>query len=229
MPQVTAELRWFLDARNASEVDAFGRWFTSGRLPPGGGKKPREDVYALDLSTEELGVKTREGKSGLEIKALVDARLLSLAFGTREATAQLWSKVASNILTLPADARAKRTTRKTRWLRKFDTTAADVTEVKLGAGPFGEDPVQGSPPKWGCNVEWTLVEVPDADVKWWTCGFEAFAFEHVGPLCPLLEQGLRRALLAVISSLGQPPQLGEAWREQSYPAWIRSSTAGPQT
>jgi hypothetical protein len=29
-----------------------------------GGKKQREDVYAVEPSTDELGVKSREGKSG---------------------------------------------------------------------------------------------------------------------------------------------------------------------
>ena len=53
MPQVTAELRWFLDARNAADVDAFERWFRSGTLSPGGGKKPREDVYVFDPSLVE--------------------------------------------------------------------------------------------------------------------------------------------------------------------------------
>jgi len=222
MPYVSAEVRWFLAARYATEVTAFDSWFKAGRLPPGGGKKPREDVYALDLSTEELGVKTREGKSGLEVKTLVDAHLLSLAFGTRAATAQLWSKVTSHILTLPADVRARRTVRKRRWLRTFATATSGATEVKLGVGLFGEEPLQGSPPTWGCNVEWTLVEVPGWDGQWWTFGLEAFAFEPAAPVCPLLEQGLRRTLPALIASLGQPPQLGEVWREQSYPAWLRS-------
>src|ERR671914_2866605 len=59
-------------------------------------------------------------------------RNLCLEFGTRKATAQLWSKVTSNILKLPVNATAKRTTLKTRWLRKFDTATSAATEVKLG-------------------------------------------------------------------------------------------------
>jgi hypothetical protein len=221
MPQVSAELRWFLDATNSTDVKAFDKWFKSGSLPPGGGKKVREDVYAVDPSTDELGVKNREGKSGLEVKALVEPRFLSLEFGTRKATAQLWSKVTSNILKLPVNATAKRTTLKTRWLRKFDTATSAATEVKLGGGPFGEDPAQGSPPDLGCNVEWTLVEVPGVAVQWWTFGFEAFAFGQAGPVCPLLEEGLRRTLTALRASLPSAPSLGQVWREQSYPAWIR--------
>ena len=221
MPQVSAELRWFLDATHSTDVKAFDKWFQSGSLLPGGGKQ-REDVYAVDPSTDELGVKNREGKPGLEIKALVEPRFLSLEFGTRKTTAQLWSKVTSNILTLPINATAKHTTLKTRWLRKFDTATSAATEVKLGGGPFGEDPVQGSLPNLGCNVEWTLVKVPGVAAQWWTFGLEAFAFGQDGPVCPLLEEGLRRTLTALKASLPNTPSLGEVWREQSYPAWLRS-------
>jgi hypothetical protein len=221
MPHVSAELRWFLNATDSTDVKAFDKWFKSGHPSPGGGEKVREDVYAVDPSTDELGVKTREGKSGLEVKALVEPRFLLLEFGTRRATAQLWSKVTSNILSLPVNATAKRTTRKTRWLRKFDTATSAATEVTLGGGPFGEDPAQGSPPDIGCNVEWTLVEVPGMATQWWTFAFEAFAFGRGGPVCPPLEEGLRRTLTALRASLPGAPSLGTAWREQSYPAWIR--------
>jgi len=220
MPQVSAELRWFLDATHSTDVEAFDIWFKSGSLPPGGGIE-REDVYAVDPSTDELGVKNREGRSGLEVKALVEPRFLSLEFGTRKATAQLWSKVTSNILTLPVNAAAKRKTLKTRWLRKFDTATSAATEVKLGAGPFGEDPVQGSLPDLGCNVEWTLVKIPGVASQWWTFGFEAFAFGQDGPVSPLLEEGLRKTLTALRASWPSVPSLGNVWREQSYPVWLR--------
>ena len=222
MPQVTAELRWFLDARNAGDVDAFERWFSSGALSPGGGKKPREDVYVFDPSTDELGVKQREGKSGLEVKALVEPSFFPLEFGSRKATVQLWSKVTSNILTLPPDAAARRRILKTRWLRKFDTTTAMATEVKLGAGPFGEDPAQGSTPNLGCNVEWAMVEVTGLVAKWWTFGLEAYAFGQTTPAHSHLEAGLRKTLAALRTNLGNAPTLSDAWREQSYPTWIRS-------
>jgi hypothetical protein len=220
MPEVSAELRWFVEATHLTDVTAFDLWFKSGRLPPGGGQQ-RKDVYAVDPSTDELGVKNREGRAGLEVKVLVEPRFLSLEFGTRPATAQLWSKVPSNILTLPDKATAKRTTLKTRWLRKFDTATSAATEVKLGGGWFGEDPAQGSRPDLGCNVEWTLVEVPGVATQWWTFGFEAFAFGQTGPVGPLVEEGLRRTLTALRATLPSAPSLGEVWREQSYPAWLR--------
>ncbi|MGZ8532448.1 MAG: hypothetical protein ACXW6J_17850 [Candidatus Binatia bacterium] len=221
MPQVSAEMRWFLEATNSTDVKTFDSWFKSGSIPPGGGKKVRKDVYAVDPSTDELGVKNREGKPGLEVKALVEPRFLSLEFGTRKAIVQLWSKVTSNVVTLPVGVTAKRTTLKTRWLRMFDTVNSDATEVKLGGGPFGEDPAQASPPDLGCNVEWTLVEVPSLDAQWWTFGFEAFAFNQAGPIFPRLEEGLRRTLSALETSFASAPNLGNVWREQSYPAWIR--------
>ena len=221
MPQVSAEMRWFLDATHSTDGEAFDVWFKSGSLPPGGGKE-RKDVYAVDRSTDELGVKNREGKSGLEVKALVEPRFLSLEFGTRKATAQLWSKVTSNILMLPDDAGAKCTTLKTRWLRKFDTTGSAATEVEIGAGPFGEDPVQGSLPDIGCNVEWTLIKVPGLAAQWWTFGLEAFAFGQDGPISRLLEEALRKTLIAISSSRPGVPSLGMVWREQSYPAWLKN-------
>jgi len=223
MPQVSAELRWFLNATSSTDVNAFDRWFKSGTLSPGGGKKQREDVYAVDPSTDALGVKNREGKAGLEVKALVDPQFFSVQIGTRKATVQMWSKVTSNILTLPVDATARRTTLKTRWLRMFDTAKSVATEVELGAGPFGEDPTQGSQPNLGCNVEWTLVEVPGLVAKWWTFGLEAFAFAQTTPIHSHLEAGLRKTLAAIGTSIGNAPILGEAWCEQSYPTWLRSS------
>ena len=223
MPQVSAELRWFLNATNLNDVDAFDRWFKSETLSPGGGKRKREDVYAVDPSTDELGVKNREGKSGLEVKALVEPLFFSVEFGTRKAAVQLWSKVTSNILTLPVGATVRRRTLKTRWLRKFDTANSVATEVELGAGPFGEDPTQGASPNLGCNVEWTFVEVPGLVAKLWTFGLEAFAFAQTTPVHSHLEAGLRKTLAVMRTNFVNPPILGEAWCEQSYPSWIRSS------
>ncbi len=226
MPQVSAEVRWFLDAANSTDAEAFDKWFRSGSLAPGGGKQ-REDVYALDPSTDELGVKSRGTNPGLEVKALVEPRFLTLEFGTRQATAQLWSKVTSNSLALPVGTTATCTMLKTRWLRKFDTATATAMEVKLGGDPFGEDPAQGRPPDLGCNVEWTLIEIPGKTARWWTFGFEAFAFGQAGPVWSLLENGLRNTLTALSASLPSVPSLGSVWREQSYPAWIRECQARP--
>lgn len=220
MPQVSAELRWFVDAKYSGDIRVFDTWFRSGPVPPGGGKT-REDVYVLDTSTVELGVKNREGKPGLEVKALVEPRLASFQFGRREGKAQLWSKVTSRTLSPPNDQAAKRTTLKTRWLRKFDTSTDQATEIRLGRGTFGEDPLEGSLPDLGCNVEWTLVEVPSVTTQWWTFGFEAFAFGQAGPVIELLQRGLARTLTALNSRTSNVPNLEPIWLEQSYPAWLK--------
>ena len=54
-------------------------------------------MYAVDPSTDELAVKNREGKSGLEVKALVEPQFLSLEFGTRKAIVQLLEKKGRNL------------------------------------------------------------------------------------------------------------------------------------
>jgi hypothetical protein len=221
MPQVSAELRWFVDATNSAEVRTFDTWFKSGRMSPGGGVRIREDVYAVDSSTDELGVKNREGKSGLEVKVLVEPRFLSLEIGARNATAQLWSKVTSSVLMLPVNTTGRLVVLKTRWLRKFDTSTSFVREIKLGGGPFGEEPIEESSVDIGCNVEWTSIEINGN--THWTFGFEAFAFGQAGPVFPLLEDGLRRLVSTLNSTIPSVPPLGTMWREQSYPAWIRQA------
>jgi hypothetical protein len=181
----------------------------------------RRDVYALDRSTEEIGVKTREGRSGLEVKALVEPCFLSLVFAGRRATAQLWSKAVSNTLTLPSDPKANLTVLKTRRLRKFDTATSTATEIRLGGGPFGEDPIADPRPALGCHVEWTLVEAPGMAAQWWTFGLEAFAYDQPGPVFPVLEDALRKTITAIGINMPGLPDLGGIWREQSYPAWLK--------
>lgn len=219
MPQVSAELRWFLDAAHAEESEAFGRWFRGGAPPPGGGE-PRDDVYALDDSTEEIGVKSRGEKPGLEIKALVVPELCALEFGGRSGQVQIWSKVTSKVLALPDGDGARRATRKTRWLRKLDASGSRATEIALGAGKRREDPLKGSRPDLGCNVEWTSVEILGSSRTWWTFGLEAFAYKQPGGLAPILEDCLRKAVAALEKHHGAPPRLVNAWKEWSYPAWL---------
>lgn len=226
MPQVSAELRWFLNATHAADVRAFGLWFRSGEIPPGGGRQ-RRDVYALDRSTEEIGIKKREGRSGLEVKALVEPCLISLDFAGRKATAQLWSKTVSNTLALPSDPNDQLAVFKTRWLRKFETATPTATEVRLGGGLSGEDPIEDPRPALGCNVGWTLVEVPGMAAQWWSFGFETFAFGQPGPLFPLLEEALRKTISALGVVMPGRPALGEKWREQSYPAWLKRTSEQP--
>jgi hypothetical protein len=220
MPQVSAELRWFLDATHRTEVEAFTQWFQGGPMRPGGGVE-RIDVYVLDPSTDELGAKLRDmNTADLELKALVVPALCSLSLGTRTAAVQVWSKVISKAVALPEPASARRSTRKRRWLRTFDTSGPEPQEVELGGGESREGPVNGSRPATGCNVEWTAVTVDGR--TWWTFGLEAFSSGTTGSVEARLEDGLRRALVALEHSLGRMPVLGTSWLEQSYPAWLRS-------
>ena len=216
MPQVSAEIRWFLDAAHVAQVDDFTRWFRGGPLSAGGGRE-RRDVYAHDPSTDEFGVKARGQKPGVELKVLVVPLLGKTSLGAREATIQIWSKVTASIIAVPD---ARRTTRKVRWLRKFDTSGATATEVKLEE--LEEEPKSGPRLDIGCNAEWTSVSVDGNPRAWWTFGLEAFAFGSHGSVEATLEAGLRKALSALEDRLGPAPALGADWVEQSYPAWLRS-------
>lgn len=225
MPQVSLEVRWFLDASQVSVSAAFDSAFRAASFTPGGGRE-RKDVY-LDDDTDELGIKIRGGKKGLEVKTLVDGSWLDFTFGGRRAKAQLWSKVTSETLKLPPDQRVHTTT-KTRWLRKFALDGERLDEVELNGGTSGEDPKDGMRRNVGCNVEWTLVQVPGRpDVQ--TFGLEAFAFGQTGAKQQNL---LEKALLGTISTLERRhpalPNLANEWQELSYPSWLRAAVPARQ-
>lgn len=215
MPQVSGEVRWFLDPSQSERASQFATWLMGGAIPVGGGKKVREDVYVKDVKATELGVKSREGKKGLEVKALVDAAAGTLRVGGRVGAVQVWSKVSSLELALP---KSTVVTHKKRWLRKFDTSGVDAVEVALGQGPSGEDPA-GKPPDVGCNVEWTEVRVGES--LEWTFGLEAFAFVEGVDHRLVLVDSLKKTIDALERSLpGQPSLEDPSWRELSYPAWL---------
>ena len=217
MAQVSAEVRWFILDGSNDEIAAVDRWFKDGPNPPGGGSE-RFDVYLIDHSTAELGIKARDGKPGLEVKVLVDANAATLSLGGRAAHVQVWSKVASAALLLPDERDKLRTTSKRRWLRKFDTLKPDAREILLGGGKSGEEPLKDAIPDVGCNVEWTTVEVDGQG--WRTLGFESFAFNHANGYLTLVPS-LERTFRTLEQTLGQLPPLGIGWNELSYPAWLR--------
>ena len=126
--QVSAELRWFIDASHAAQVHAFGDWFEAGPYPPGGGKL-RIDLYAAEPAVD-LGAKQRGGKSELELKVLACARLCSIQVGARTASAQLWSKVSSEVLIMPAEDAKRRALHKRRSLRKY-ALVGDAVESSI--------------------------------------------------------------------------------------------------
>lgn len=216
MPQLSAEVRWFLPSTETERRTAFGAWFEAGAFALGGKlSTPRDDVYLREANIE-LGIKDRGGKPGLEVKALVgEAGEVRLAGGG--ATVQIWTKVTSKVLALPTD---RLLVRKWRRLRKFDCADA-VREVELGGGASGEEPKEGSWPTSGCNVEWTRIDVNGTE--WWSFGMEAFAAD--GDPNSLV-QSLKRTVEA-LEKRGTPPKLDGSWIESSYPKWMATHYPTP--
>ncbi len=197
---LSAEVRWFWEGR----IPELTRWFGSGPFAPGGGEV-RVDTYVVDPAQLELGVKSRGNKPGLELKVLVSERQ-SRGIGPLQSATQIWTKVGSTVLSLnglPAMATHKR-----RWLRKFDTGRATVTEIELGED---ERPKASGLPDDGCNVELTEVWLEDPARVWTTLGFEAFgSFDRV-----------ERSLAATLTQMSAVamPNVG-AGEALSYPAWL---------
>jgi hypothetical protein len=213
MAHVSAELRWFIDASEAAQVHALGDWFEAGPSSPIGDAL-RIDLYAAE-SSADLGAKQRGGKSQLELKVLVEPRLCTIRIGAREASAQLWSKVSSEVLILPATDEHRRVVHKRRSMRTYALVGDVAREVSPDAETRGE---RGAV---GCNVEWTHVELPGRRTAW-TFGLEAFAFgDSAAPLIPTLERALRSTAAALARREGGIPPLDSPWQELSYPAWLQ--------
>jgi hypothetical protein len=99
--------------------------------------------------------------------------------------------------------------RKTRWLRKYDTSGSTVRELELDADEQLLDSAAPLPER-GCNLELVALTAGD-DARWWTLGFEAF-----GPL-DTVEQSLQRTI-AHVAPIGREALAGGA--ELSYPDWL---------
>jgi hypothetical protein len=198
---VSAELRWFWRDAPPAGLEA---WFRSGPYPPGGGT-PRTDEYLVDIGQLELGLKRRNAKTGVEVKGLVAVRGTSSA--PLEGRVQIWCKWTSEALTI--DHLPRVAVHKTRWLRKYDTSGAGVSEVELDPH---EQP-HHFPHRLlerGCQFELVALRLDDDGGAWWSLGFEAF-----GELATL-EQSLHQTLAHVLPGA---PRL-EAGLELSYPAWL---------
>ena len=197
---VSAELRWFWRGGVPAAVDA---WFRKREVPAGGGKL-RTDEYLVDRSQIELGLKKRGTKPGIEIKGLVGSRgTVSTPFDGR---VQIWSKWTSETLTI--DHLPRVNVRKTRWLRKFDTSGSHVVEIELD----DQERPRHSPdklPERGCHFEVVSLEVEGGSTPWGSVGFEAF-----GDLSTV-ENSLDRTLSHVATAAELP-----AGRELSYPGWL---------
>jgi len=205
---ISAEVRWFW---RQALPPGLEQWFRSGSLAPGGGNS-REDEYLVDPLQPELGVKKRSGRPGIEIKGLIEVRApLPEPFSGR---VQIWTKWTSHAITI--DHLPRIVVRKTRWLRKYDTSRSAVRELELDANEQLRDSVAPIP-EHGCQMELVALIVGDHDAYWWTFGFEAF-----GPL-ETVERSLHRTI-AHLPPIGR--EALDAGVELSYPSWL--STARPQ-
>ena len=205
---VSAEIRWFWRARPPSRLD---EWFLAADVHgcAAGGGTTRTDRYLRDRSEDELGLKVRGGRKGVEMKGLVVKEWGRATTKPFSGTLQLWAKWISTALELPW--RCTVAAEKQRWLRKFDTSGSGK-EIALGRDeqPLGKRGL----PKAGCNVEWTRVTL-DGGVVWWTLGFEAF-----GPI-DTLERSIRLTAKQ-LASRHPPPLRGGI--PASYPTWLKRRT-----
>src|SRR4051794_29455261 len=94
--QVSAEVRWFTGEHEIAA--ATKDWFKSESNFDHviGGGRDRIDIYLAD--SPEIGIKLREGKAGLEVKSLVEGRVIEVPFAEVKACVQLWTKVSSKSL-----------------------------------------------------------------------------------------------------------------------------------
>lgn len=208
--QISAEIRWFWPVKCPDGVEI---WFRSGPTPPGGGNA-REDEYLYEPKQTELGLKRRGEKPGVEAKGLVTVLPQPSDMIPFVGPIEIWCKWP--LLTLKLSDVSIVTTKKIRWLRKFDTGGGEPTEIPVGEDEAPTD--RRCLPKLGCNVELTLVEV--GDHLWWTLGFEAF-----GELASV-ERSLRNTLSAMAAR--RPPSLGSG-ELLNYPAWLSKHVPGQLT
>lgn len=125
---------------------------------------------------------------------------------------EVWSKWTSRALHLSSFPTI--TIGKTRWLRKFDTSKSEASEIPLGKNelPLNEDVRVIR----GCNVEFT--EVTAGGCVWFSLGLEAF-----GQL-PDVESSLRQTAKLLTSR--RPPEAPDLI-VANYPRWIRENCNAP--
>src|SRR5262245_62010684 len=195
--QVSAELRWFWRDILPQDVE---RWFRSGDYAPGGGMT-HVDEYLVDRNQTELGVKKRGSGIGVEVKGLVALGRQSTS--PFEGRVQIWTKWASE--TLSIDHMPRVWIKKTRWLRKYDTSGAGVVEVQVAASERAARPIAR-----GCQSELSAIAIGDEGTSWWSVGFEAFGEKST------IEGSLDRTLVHL--TLGAPALDGGL--ALSYPEWL---------
>lgn len=201
--QVTAESRWFWRDR---PPPGLAEWFRSEAVHgvPAGGGGVRTDVYLRERGQTELGIKRRGGRSAAEVKCLVHVAPHGLDAPPFAGPIETWTKAATGAL----DLRDTIAVEKQRWMRKFDSAAAEPVELPLGPDEAPLEDGRGFPDRV-CSAELTRVTVSGA--VWWTVGLEAS-----GPL-HTLDASLRAG--AALLAARHPPDFGAPLRA-SYPAWL---------
>ncbi len=203
--RMTAEIRWFWDDEPSPVVEG---WFcdASRHSTRAAREAGRVDEYLLDGTSEDLSVKRRAGRPGVEIKGRVSARCGVLMAPPFCGPLELWCKWDGAHLAA-GNGRVLRV-EKQRRLRMFDTTGAWPQEIATDeqTGSIGENAV---PPR-GCTVEWTRLRHADGASSW-TFAFEAFGAMHT------VQQDLN-AVALLLSSRRPPPLRGALLA--SYANWI---------
>jgi hypothetical protein len=214
--QVSAEIRWFWQSSPPSGLED---WFCKSNahgFAAGGAAEIRTDRYLREAGQTELGIKLRGGNNeGIEIKGLISSDVGVLSLDPFRGPVELWCKWTAKSLNL--DSKPVLVTEKLRWLRKFDTAGASISEIQLDAR---ERPLNGKPlPERGCNVEWTRVSLPEREESWWTFGFESFGTIRT------VEDDLRAVASELLSR--RPPQFFGGVIA-SYPVWLNSLVSNAQ-
>jgi len=169
---MSAERRWFWRVPCAGLREWFIDATKHGDCPAGGGAA-RVDAYELGMPSY-IGVKRRghadsAKKSVVEVKGLVAVIAQPDDSAGAAPPVEIWCKWRMpdwRGSTAGSVAITKR-----RWLRKFDTSRGEVSEITLDGA---ECPVDARPlPKFGCNVEMTSIVLPNS-AEWWTFGVESF-------------------------------------------------------
>jgi hypothetical protein len=223
--QVSAELRWFW--RNSAPDDLL-QWFCESNAHgfSAGSGKSRTDRYLKESDQHEIGIKIRDEESGVarhgvEVKGLVASTFITLNVPPFAGPVELWAKWTSKaLLHIEFTEETSVATEKQRWLRKFDTTGPNLSEIELDTDepphPKPDETGRRPPlPAIGCNVELTCVSI--ANETWWTFGFESF-----GPL-ETLENSIRRAAKELVAR--RVPMLADGI-VASYPLWLQFFNQG---
>jgi hypothetical protein len=163
----------------------------------------REDVYFVDPSAPDLGVKIKDALQ-LDLKASRGgAGRLTLPGGGRGRLErwEKWSFPLRASASPPGDVDGWRALEKTRRRRSFQVDGDEAVERPVD---------QAALP--GCSIE--LTEVAIREGLWWTLGLEATGARET------LDRNLRATVRKVFRGPSPDPGLLDLRRSMSYPRWL---------